>query len=282
MSRFQVGALDIQVIYDGQLREDPHWFFIDRPTAEWQAEAGVGPAGIDRLGVHCLLVRAGDQFALLDTGLGLDAASPASEMVLGERGLLLPELARLGVTPEQIDVVVLSHGHTDHLGGNVLADGSPAFPRARYYLASADYTHFTAPDAATAVAVSAAAGSPFHVQQLVPLRERDQLALTDGEVEVLPGVRMLPAPGHTPGHVCVSLASAGEVALYVGDLLHHPIQADHPDWSPYFDWLPDLSARSRQQMLDRARAERALILTAHFPYPGAGRLLPGWTATGLE
>ncbi len=275
MNSFQVGSIQVQVIYDGLLREDPDWFFIDHPTHEWHAEAGVGPEGVNKLGVQCLLVRSGDKLALLDTGLGTDPASPASEWIVGERGLLMRELAQLGIGAEQIDAVVLTHGHSDHLGGNVLADNSPAFPRARYYLAASDYAHFT--DEANIG--GPAGGSAFHVQQLAPLREQNRLELTDGEQEVIPGVRILPAPGHTPGHICVGIASGGEFGLFVGDLMHHPIQVSHPDWSPHFDWMPLMSAASRQTLLDRARAERSRVFTSHFPFPGVGHAAAGWSPT---
>src|SRR5206468_2827227 len=97
-----------------------------------------------RTSVHCLLVRSGERLALLDTGFGLDERSPETPGIFGQRGRLIPELARLGVTPEQIDVVVLSHGHADHVGGTVdAADQRPSFPRARYVLAAADFRHLT-------------------------------------------------------------------------------------------------------------------------------------------
>src|SRR5687768_787274 len=140
------------------------------------------------MGVQCLLVRSGERLALLDTGLGTDPRSPTTEIIVGERGLLMGELARLGVAPEDIDAVVLSHGHGDQLGGNVLANGSAAFPRARYYLGAEDYEFFTT---VTPGDIGAAGSSPFHRDQLVPLLEQDRLERTSGEVEVIPGVRIL-------------------------------------------------------------------------------------------
>src|SRR5579884_3734455 len=245
---FQVGAIQVQVIRDGALRLDAQRMFGEERAAVLREQGSLDEAGRFVIGVHCLLVRSGDRIAILDTGLGLSDASPSASNVFEARGQLLPELGRLG---------------------GVLHQGRPAFPRARYVLGAADFAHYTSPQAQ--------AETSFHARQLVPLQEHGQLELAEGELEVLPGVRVLPAPGHTPGHLCVGLTSAGEFGLYVGDLVHHPIQVEHPDWSPTIDWLPALSAESRRAMLARARAERALVLTAHLPFPGAGRVAAGWT-----
>jgi glyoxylase-like metal-dependent hydrolase (beta-lactamase superfamily II) len=217
---------------------------------------------------QCLLVRSGDTLALLDTGMGLSPTNPQSDSTKDDRGLLLAGLTKLGVRPEQIDAVVLSHGHSDHLGGNV-TNGAPTFPRARYLIGAADYPHFTVQ--------GNEAATPFHVEQLGTLRDLDRLDLPDGEHDVIPGVRMLPAPGHTPGHMVVALASNGELGLYVGDLMHVPIQADRPELSPLFDWMPRMSAETRQRVLDRARADGSRIFTAHFPFPGVGHQRDRWT-----
>jgi glyoxylase-like metal-dependent hydrolase (beta-lactamase superfamily II) len=269
MPSFQVGAIQVQVIQDGAIRTEPARLLGGRPEEEWRSFATPEADGKIVISVQCLLVRVGERLALLDTGLGLAAHSPETDGVdHGRRGRLMPELARLGVAPEQVDVVVLSHGHGDHLGGNVVA-GRPVFPRARYLLDAADFRHFTAAEML--------AEWPFFGEQLLPLREQDRLDMTEGEErEILPGVRLLPTPGHTPGHVCVGFTSGGEHGLYVGDLVHHPAQVSHPEWSPTFDWMPTLSAEMRQRVLDRARVEGSLVLTAHFPFPGVGRLAEGW------
>src|SRR5947207_466119 len=92
---------------------------------------------------------------------------------------------------------------------------------------------------------------PFSVNcLLVRVGGQGRVALPDGEVEVAPGVRLISAPGHTPGHVCIALTSGQEMAIYTGDLLHHAAQLDHPEWSPAFDLLPRLSAESRRRILE--------------------------------
>src|SRR5581483_7202452 len=182
-----------------------------------------------------------------DTGLGLDQRSPEFVSPSVKRSQLLPELRRLGVMPEQIDLVILSHGHADHLGGNVNpADRRPLFPRAQYVIGQADFRHFTSDEA------RARADGPFYTDQLVPLQEHGQLEPSDGEREVLPGVRLLPAPGHTPGHLCVAFTSGREQALFIGDLVHQTAQVLHPEWYPIFDWMPPMALQSRRRILEQA------------------------------
>lgn len=266
-SSFQVGAIRVHVIQDGMLRPDASHFFDAERVAALHALGGLDDQSKVRLSVHCLVVSSGDRLAILDTGLGLGDNSPSTPNIFGSRGRLLPELERLGVDPKQVDAVVLSHGHADHVGGNV-AGGVPGFPRARYFIGAADFHHFTSDDVLSTM--------PFYAEQLQLLADRERLEPTDGELEVIPGVRILPTPGHTPGHIAVGLTSGGEHGLYVGDLLHHPIQVENPTWSPLFDWMPEMSARARQATLERARAERALVFTAHFAFPGVGRLAERW------
>jgi len=104
---------------------------------------------------------------------------------------------------------------------------------------------------------------------------------TIGEIvssqEIAPGVRLLPLPGHTPGHMGVAFTAGQQMAVYVGDLVHHPLQLEHPEWSPVFDSLPPLSRETRRQLVERARRERSLILSYHLPFPGIGRVdAGGW------
>jgi glyoxylase-like metal-dependent hydrolase (beta-lactamase superfamily II) len=120
---------------------------------------------------------------------------------------------------------------------------------------------------------------PFLDDVLPPLVEHKRLELAESEVEVAPGVRLITAPGHTPGHMCVALTSGSEMAVYTGDMFHHPAQIEHPEWSPLFDVLPEMSAETRRAMFERARRDGLLLFTAHLPTPGIARLPSGG---GLE
>jgi glyoxylase-like metal-dependent hydrolase (beta-lactamase superfamily II) len=178
-------------------------------------------------------------------------------------------LAEAGVSVADIDTVVISHPHGDHIGGAVLGTGdatSLAYPSARYWLSQADWDHFSEPAMLARAALQ---------DKLPPLEGAQRLDLANGEQEIAPGVRLLPLPGHTPGHMGVAFTDGQETAVYVGDLIHHPLQIEHPEWSPVFDSLPPLSRETRRALVDRARRERALVLSYHVPFPGIGRVTDG-------
>lgn len=274
MTTMRIGAIDIAVVSDGLLRLDARAMFGPRQPAAWRDMVHLEEGRIP-FSVNCLLVRVGDRRIVLDTGTGRD--EPAMlERYGGGCGLLTDNLRALGVAPADVDTVILSHAHGDHVGGATVRSGAgapmPTFPNARYWIWKGEWEHWTTPQALSE--------RPFLERKLLPLQAHGQLELPDSELEVAPGVRLIAAPGHTPGHVCVALTSGREIAIYTGDLLHHPTQFDHPDWSPAFDLLPELSAASRQRILERAAREGAVLLTAHLPTPGIARPTPSGWQTG--
>lgn len=275
MTGLKIGEIDVTVVSDGRVLLAPETMFGPAQPPEWrplvQLENGRVP-----FSVNCLLVRAGGRLILLDTGTGRDEPSFLERYGPGS-GLLRENLHALGVEPSAIDVVVLSHAHADHVGGATVRRDErfvPAFPRATYWLWQREWDHWTTPEAL--------ASRPFLGRKLIPLGEQGRLTLTETEDEVAPGVRLIAAPGHTPGHICVAITSGREMAIYAGDLLHHSAQCRHPDWCPAFDLLPEMSAASRRRILERAMRERAFLLTAHLPTPGIARPTAGgeWQTDG--
>lgn len=193
---------------------------------------------------HCYLLRdAAGRTVLVDTGIG-PGDSPASSWA-PVPGALGAELARVGTAPEEVAAVVITHLHSDHASGAVVA-GAPAFPNARYVLQRAEI------DAAAETVLD-------HVVR--PLGERVQAV--DGGAEVLPGIRVLLAPGHTPGHQIVQVGDL----LLTGDVVLHPVQLENPRVTYLYDDDPELAAATRVELLDRVRAERGTIGTAHFAEP---------------
>jgi glyoxylase-like metal-dependent hydrolase (beta-lactamase superfamily II) len=266
VTTMRIGALEVAVVSDGGLGLDPHRVFGRVDEAEWRPVSGVNEHGVVPVGVNCLLVRSGERTILLDTGGGTQLAAERGQ----DCGRLLQSLAALGTAPEQIDTVVISHAHWDHAGGaSVRSDNGwlPTFPRASYWLWRGEWEYWMNPDLPER--------PPFLDDVLPPLVEHNRLELADSEVEVAPGVRLITAPGHTPGHLCVALTSGSEMAVYTGDMFHHPAQIDHPEWSPLFDVLPEMSAETRRAMFERARREGFLLFTAHLPTPGIARLPSG-------
>ncbi|MEU7689260.1 MBL fold metallo-hydrolase [Microbispora hainanensis] len=211
---------------------------VRKPLPEMFAGAAFAPDEEWVLHFHCYLVRAAGRTVLVDTGIG-GADSPATWAPLP--GRLTEELAAAGTAPEDVDVVVLTHLHSDHMGGAV-AGGAPVFPNARHIVQRAEVEWASAP-----------------VRELILDPLRDLLDVADGDVEAVPGVRVLHAPGHTPGHQCVE---AGDVVMS-GDVLHHPVQLADPTIRYVYDEDPGLAVRTRTDVLARA----AVLAPAHFPDP---------------
>ncbi|GII01628.1 MBL fold metallo-hydrolase [Planobispora takensis] len=216
---------------------------IRRPLPE-MFPGGCHEDGEWTLHFHCYLLRdAAGRTVLVDTGIG-PADSPAAGWA-PVPGALTSELARVGVAPQEVDAVVITHLHSDHASGAV-AGGVPVFPNARHLLQRTEVE-------------AAAEGVLDHVVR--PLGERVQIV--DGRADALPGIRVLLAPGHTPGHQVVQV---GELTL-TGDLVLHPVQLADPKVPYLYDGDPDLAARTRTEVLERIRAEGGMIGTAHFAEP---------------
>lgn len=193
---------------------------------------------------HCYLLRdARGRTTLVDTGIGA-ADSPAASWA-PVPGTLAGELAAVGVTPAEVDTVVLTHLHSDHASGAVV-DGRPAFANARYVLQRDELD---------------AARGPMLDHVITPLK--DHLHVVEGQSEVAPGVRVHLAPGHTPGHQIVRV---GELAV-TGDLVLHPVQLADPAVRYLYDADQVHAARTRAELLDALRAEHAVLATAHFADP---------------
>jgi glyoxylase-like metal-dependent hydrolase (beta-lactamase superfamily II) len=257
MTTLHIGSIDLAIVSDGRLRMDPATMFGPDQSAEFRRQVKLDQGRVP-LSINCVLLRVGEQRLLLDTGTGRGDASML-ERYGSDIGHLPANLAGLGVPLTQIDTVVLSHAHADHVGG-ACEGGLPTFPNARYWLWQAEWDYWSAPERV--------AERPYLARSLLPLETRGLLELADSEVEVAPGVCLVASPGHTPGHVCVVLTSGQEMAIYCGDLLHHVCQLDHPEWSPAFDLLPEVSAESRRRILGQALRDQAVLLTAHLPTPG--------------
>ena len=211
----------------------------------------------------CLVVNTGKHQVLVDTGAGgLDPNT----------GKLLQNLQAAGIAPGDIDTVILTHGHPDHIGGNVVSEGKPAFPNARFVIWKEEWDFWTSDLAELKV--------EEHLKELLLTTARknlppiqDQLDLVDHETEIVPGIRVVAAPGHTPGHMAVVIASDGEQLLYISDAVLHPIHVEQPEWYAAFDFAPWQVTITRRRLLNKAAAEKALVLAFHFPFPGLGHVI---------
>jgi glyoxylase-like metal-dependent hydrolase (beta-lactamase superfamily II) len=219
---------------------------------------------------RCFLLRSRGVTVLLDTGMG-PAGSPLAG-VFGSPGRLPEELRAAGVGSEDIDVVVLSHLHPDHVGGAVLVDGDTprlAFPRARYVVSETDWRAFHRPE------VQEHFPFPFVERHVSPIEALGALEFAESEQALTPELTLRSAPGHTPGHLTVHVDSGGERAVLAVDALLHPAQITEPDWSSMFDMDPEQERRTRHRLLDELEAQDVLFAASHFPDPGFGRIVRG-------
>ncbi len=173
-------------------------------------------------------------------------------------------LGRAQIDPASVDTVIVSHGHADHFKGGVGSGGRPLFENARYWMQRSEWEHW----------LSAGNPEPDHVANFreIILPIEDRFSFAEGEQEVVPGIRCLPAPGHSPGHQVVDI---GGLAMYTGDILLSPPNVEHPEWCGGFDVWPEQVAATRQRLVRELAESGTLVITCHFPGSGAGRIVPG-------
>jgi glyoxylase-like metal-dependent hydrolase (beta-lactamase superfamily II) len=271
--RFEVGTFQCILIKDGVYAypQPAQMFFANAPKEFLEQvlrEHSIDPQRWDACvcPYPSLLIVTGRHQVLVDTGAG--NLHPTT-------GNLIPNLRLEGIAPEDIDTVILTHCHRDHIGGTTDGEGKPAFPNARYVMWRDEWEFWTAaePDWGPQQIAEDIKRRwlAFTRDKLPPIR--DQLDLVDREGEIVPGISAVPAPGHTPGHMAVAVASGDAQLLCISDAAIHPISVEHPDWHPVFDLAPDRAVASKRRLLQRAAADRALVHGAHFPFPGLGYVI---------
>jgi glyoxylase-like metal-dependent hydrolase (beta-lactamase superfamily II) len=212
------------------------------------------------MSVHSWLVRIDGLVVLVDTGIGNGKSRPFNRVFDQLHTGYLQRLANAGVRPDDVDLVLLTHLHVDHVGWNTrLVDGrwQPTFPNARYVYARAEEDFYATPAAASRRMIF-----DDSVQPLIDAGLVQRLGDRGGEIEA--GFRFHPTPGHSVGHMSISLTSGGESALFGGDVMHHPLQLHHPHWNSVFCADGEQTRRSRAWVLDAIR-DGGLYFSSHFP-----------------
>ena len=247
---FKLGGLKLSALRDAAniAPNDAKVFGIDVgvPAVDAVLAAAGVPTGQISLSVSALLVRTPGHVVLIDTGYG----SP--------RGILLASLAAAGVKPEQVTDVLISHGHGDHVGGLVNADGASVFATATVRMAVAEWASIKAqPTNARLIAAISAQVKPF-----------------EAGAAVLPGITSVDLNGHTPGHSGYRVTSKGKALLAIGDMAHsYVISLAKPDWAMGYDRDRKLGAERRRTVLGQLADSGDLVFSPHFPYPGTGHVV---------
>ncbi|MFG2603766.1 MBL fold metallo-hydrolase [Streptomyces sp. NPDC048514] len=275
---FMVGDVEVSRVIEWQGAHVPTTALVpDCDPEVWDAheaqlvpdhrEPGGGRAVVT---LQTWVVRTGGRTILIDTGVGNGRERPGNPFFHHREGDFLASLERIGVRPQDVDVVVNTHVHGDHVGWNTVdADGEwvPAFPHARYLIPALDDHHFGP--------AGGYGGGKRLVDRLIyedsiaPVHRSGQAVLWEGGYRLDGILTLEAAPGHTPGSSVLRVESRGERAVFVGDLLHSPVQILRPECNSGFCLDPAQAAATRRRILERAADERELVVPAHFGGAGA-------------
>jgi glyoxylase-like metal-dependent hydrolase (beta-lactamase superfamily II) len=276
--RFKVGDIECIAISDGHLAYmGPTGFlFGNAPQAELlQALDDFNfPADYWAGTYTCLVIKTGGRCILVDTGPG--KAAPST-------GHLLQNLQAEGIKPEDIDTVIITHAHPDHIGGIVDNLGKTNFPKARFRMWKSEWEFWTTkPDLGP---LQAPDFFKFNLLifngSLLPLIA-SQMDTIDDEAEIAPGVSAVPLPGHTPGQIAVKVASQGEQLLYISDAVLHPIHLAHPEWLSMLDLYAEQTIASRHKLFEMVANKKTLLMGYHFDFPAMGRIVKKGDAWSWE
>lgn len=268
----RIGEVQVNRIVEGV----PDTFALEAlsgPSAEalarhrhWMPDAWLGPSGLV-LPISAFVLSTADLTVLVDSCVGrwptpLDPdGAPHSNFLDG--------LAAAGFRPQDVDVVVATHLHFDHVGSHTHRDADgriqPTFPRARYLVAETEWRAQSGPHRGNPALSSLD-------QAVRPLVESGQADLIAHDREIGAGISVMPTPGHSPGHLCVTIDSGGRTGIVTGDVAHNPLQLCVPEVGSVFDQDPDLAVRSRRDVARLCTTEGTVILGTHFPGRGVGTL----------
>lgn len=250
--RFKHGDFEVTTIFDGAIQlGGPHPIFgqdqFEEDVAELMDANGM-PSDKMEIGFTTTVVNTGKELILFDTGNDGTQRPTA--------GKTRAHMAKAGYAPEDVDIVVLTHFHGDHIGG-LMVNGEPAFPNARYVTTATEYDHWTGTDNALVQS------------NVVPLA--DKMTFLDDGQDVVSGVTAMAANGHTPGHTVYHIESGDKRLLVTSDTANHFIASlERPDWHVRFDMDKEAAAATRKKVFGMLAADGIPFIGYHMPYPAVG------------
>src|SRR6266436_1818271 len=264
--RLKVGDLEVTALFDGTGAFDPHWLNGTKATIDGVAKALYEDPHMLDVADTGFLVNTGKQVILVDAGSGTWFGG-------GAYGHLVGNLRSAGYTPEEVDLVLVTHLHSDHVGGLTTQDGNRVFPNAEIYVAKAESDFWLSPEIAAKAPKEA---QPFFQSAqaiAAPYIKAGKWHTFSGSEPIVDGIQIVPLPGHTPGHTGYEFTSKGQKILFWGDIVHaQRVQLQHPEVTAIFDIDQTAATATRNQLLSKLAREDVLIASPHLLFPGLGRL----------
>ena len=258
VQEFETSARELNFMFP---RLDPKDFAATRVFADARF---VDPdSGLPRMSYHSTVLRTPQGNILIDTCIGAHKERPLISEWHMQEYPYLERLQQAGLTPEDIDYVCCTHLHGDHVGWNTRLDNGqwvPTFPNARYLIAAQEYDHWE----------SFHDSHPDHVfreawnDSVLPVMAAGQIDKVASDHEIVTGVQLRAAHGHSPGNVVIAVDDGKQQALLTGDVLHHPVQIERPDWRTFFDEDPDAAEDTRMAILESLADTTTIMMAAHF------------------
>ena len=263
--RYKVGDIEVTAIHDGFARRPLEGFVrnVELPQVQQAAQEAFLPTDALPIVFTTLVLRQNDRLTLIDTGNG-DMGAPTT-------GQWMANFRAAGFDPAQVNTVVISHFHGDHINGLRLKDGTAVFPKAEVMVPAAEWD-FWMDDARMNQAPEGMRGG-FQGARRVFGPMAGDVKRYEGNKEIVPGLTSIAASGHTPGHTAYMLSSGSGKLMILSDLTNHPaLFVRNPDWSAVFDMDADQARATRRRMLDMAASERAQVSFYHAPFPATGHI----------
>ena len=272
MSTWNVGDVKVSRIIESEAPWPGTWLLPDaipeniKKEASWLFPTFSDEKGKLRMAIHALVLESQGKRIVVDTCIGNDKvrSNPAwSNLKLP----FLDDLKKAGYTRNNIDIVVCTHLHVDHVGWNTTLENGkwvPTFPNARYLVGGTEWDYWSKSD-------NKDSRDPVE-DSVRPVVDSGHAKLVDSVYRITDEVWLEPTPGHTPGHHSVRISSKGHDAVITGDLIHHPVQFQYPEWDDAFDSDLALAKSTRRAFAEKYADRDVLVFGTHFATPSAGKI----------